>query len=647
MRVIQWLKKFAAPSGEDRGALGLRVFIYALMAIALWILVFGDKPWRYSEEVAALKEQGKKLDLRHHVSAGLFYGSLINLFLGGLVLFLRRFWARRLPPPMVRRERHRGQLPAQVFWIGVLLAVVLAGTLRLHFAKGSLWWDELWNIKHTMSGEFRPDMKKGGELRFREVPWEKSVYYYRKPTNHPPMAIASRLSLETWRKSTGAGREEFDELAVRAPSLFAGLVSVAAIAILLRSWGFGSGGLVAAILLALHPWHARYGVDARAYSFAVLWTILGCLWLGQIMRTCGRAWGYWMLFGLNQAMFVWSLPNGIYYAFAFGVAALIFCLRQPAEGGRRLTLLARLVAVNAAAAMFFILLFLPNALQIREWGEINDHHYLSGDVLKNVATQLAFGMEVAWGKGVETEGLTSFRHEMAAQPLWGWVAMTILGVALVGGMVALWRGKPQGLGLCVAVACGAGLSLLVTWGLHQHFYHRYVVAYLIVPLVALVGIGAVEVANVVRPRSRSTWLSVLTALLVLGSFSAFTRAQRVVLSTRSYAPFREVAEFVGREAKVQATNVIGYGLGGRVFLVYYPEGKFADTLEELDALLAEAAQRGGPTLVVCGYMQFNQADPGSAAGTEKLLDGELFEEVAAFPGIDPLFYFRVMRSRQN
>ena len=64
-------------------------------------------------------------------------------------------------------------------------------------------------------------------------------------------------------------------------------------------------------------------------------------------------------------------------------------------------------------------------------------------------------------------------------------------------------------------------------------------------------------------------------------------------------------------------------------------------------LLEEAEQRGGPTLAVCSYMQFNAADQGSAAGTKKLSDNTLFEEIASFGGIDPLFYFRVMRGKED
>ncbi len=525
------------------------------------------------------------------------------------------------------------------------LAVLLAGALRTNLAKGSLWWDELWNIKHTMSGEFRPDLRDDGVLKFREVGWDRSLYYYRKPTNHPPMAIASRLSLGLWREVSGADHSQFDEVATRLPSILAGLASVVGVAVLLRSWGFGAGGLVAAFLLALHPWHVRYGVDARAYSFAVLWSILGCLWLGKLVRAGGDAWRYWLLFGFNQLMLVWSLPNGIYYAFGFGLVGLAYCLqRQP---GARLIPFARLAAVNVVAAMLFLLLFLPNALQIGEWGKVNDHHYLSGSVLENVATQLAFGMESTISASADSEGLSSFANEMQDHVILGWAAIGLGSLAFLIGLRVLWINAPRRSWLFLGLLSGAGLSLLVTWILHQHFYHRYVVAYLILPLVALVGIGAVELGRLLMVRGRPVWLPGLTAVLVVGSVAAFTREQRVVLSSRSYAPFREVSAFVSREAKLHPINVIGYGLGGRVFQVYYPEAKFADTLEELDTELAEADRRGGPTFIVFGYKEFNRENSFSAAGAAKILDPTQFGEVAGFGGIEPMFYFRVLRREED
>ncbi|MFT5855216.1 MAG: hypothetical protein ACI8XO_002464, partial [Verrucomicrobiales bacterium] len=326
---------------------------------------------------------------------------------------------------------------------------------------------------------------------------------------------------------------------------------------------------------------------------------------------------------------------------AFGVAALVFCMTRSA--GLRKVFLARLVAVNVVAAMIFLFLFLPNALQISEWGEVNDHHHLNVIVLENIVTQLVFGLEVFCGRSVETETLTSFTLSLNAHPLLGWIAIGLVSLSLIFGTIAIRRRAPRRSLLLLAVFCGASLSLLLTWKLHQHFYHRYVVAYTIVPFLSLVGIGAVELAKMVPLRPRPLWLPLATTMLVIVSFTAFTRDQRMVLNTHSYAPFREVAQYVGREAKVGQIDVIGYGLGGRVFQIYYPEGKFADTLEELDKELAAAEEHGGPVFVVLGYKEFNSMDPRSAAGAAKIANPDRFEEVAAYPGIDRMFYFRIYR----
>ena len=644
MRILStWLASWS-PSREGWGAIVLRAGVYLLMGLAVFILIAAEKPWVHAEKIAELREKGAKLDLRHHVSAGLFYGSIINLALGAVVLFLRRFWCRGLGERAEAPIRQAAGTSPRVFWIGIGVAVLLAGGMRWQLAKGSLWWDELWNIKHTMSGEFRPDKKKGGELKFREASWEKATFYYRKPTNHPPMALASRISLGVWRKLTGADRSEFNEVAARMPSILAGLLSVVGIGVLVRSWGFGAGGIVAALLLAIHPWHIRYGIDARAYSFAVLWTILGCLWLSGIFRSGGGRWRYWILFGLNQLLFVWTLPNGIYYAFGFGLAALAFCFTRT-RGDQRWTALARVVAVNIVAAMSFVFLFLPNALQISEWGKVNDHHYLSGDVLLNVASQLSFGLQNQWGgSSIENQGLTSFVDSMASHAVSGWLAILCLVTVAGFGAGGLLRDGRDRRPVLFAVLFGAGLSLLVTWALQQHFYHRYVVSYLIVPFVAAVGVGCVELVRVAK--LKQAWAVVIPALVVLATYFMFTSKQRSVLNSRSYAPFREVADYLdGIQKSSDPINVIGYGLGGRVFCIYYPEGKFADTLEELEDELANAEERGGAVYVVHGYRQFNRIDEKSKLGSARLDDAAQFEELEDWGGIEPLFHFVVLRKR--
>ena len=76
------------------------------------------------------------------------------------------------------------------------------------------------------------------------------------------------------------------------------------------------------------------------------------------------------------------------------------------------------------------------------------------------------------------------------------------------------------------VIAGAALSLLVTWALQQHFYHRYVVTYAIVPLIALAGVGAVELGKLVKLKSAKSWAPELSVVLVIVVFWVFTADQR-------------------------------------------------------------------------------------------------------------------------
>ena len=53
------------------------------------------------------------------------------------------------------------------------------------------------------------------------------------------------------------------------PALLASCAAVILLGLLLRQWGHPGAGATAALVLAIHPWYIRYGVDARAYALVV------------------------------------------------------------------------------------------------------------------------------------------------------------------------------------------------------------------------------------------------------------------------------------------------------------------------------------------------------------------------------------------
>ncbi len=140
--------------------------------------------------------------------------------------------------------------------------------MRWNLANRSLWWDELWNVKQTVVGRYDPikAARPAGEVP-RGQP-SRALWYYRKPTNHCLNSFLSRTSVLTWQKLSGAEKHEFTDFVVRLPAFLATLGSIFGIGCLLRLWRRDVAGMAPLLILAIHPWYIRYGVDARAYTFS-------------------------------------------------------------------------------------------------------------------------------------------------------------------------------------------------------------------------------------------------------------------------------------------------------------------------------------------------------------------------------------------
>jgi hypothetical protein len=505
----------------------------------------------------------------------------------------------------------------------------VAGALRWNLAHRSLWWDEVWQLKNASHGEFKPSKDDPEALRFSPATWARCAWYYQKPTNHVPSALASKASLSAWRAATGAPREAFYDFAVRLPTFLVSLVSVVAIGVLARDWAGPAAGLAAAVLLAVHPWHVRYGIDTRAFSYLVLWVTLVALALTRASRSGG--WVPWLGFGLCQFLLVWSLPNAVWFAAGFfGVAA--FLVARWYQGPARLDAWARLVAVNVLAAMLYLQVAGPILLQTSRWiGSYWEPHYLEPIHLLDAAAQLGAGTPLHAGAGPEGEGLASIDTHPQAK----WAAMAFAAAAVLG-LARLHRLNPTGAWIVLAVIGAAAIYLGATFVLAHLFYPRYLI-YLLPVAVALVAVG-------LTLPGRAGAAAGLVALVVL--LWGFTPQLRV-LATRPYAPLRDVAEFLAAESANGPLDASGYQLGGSVLQAYYPAldpfgGDPAQARAHLAASMASARATGRRFLVAYGYSDFNRfIAPG---GFELLDDPGLFREIAAFAGIEPEFYFRVLEA---
>lgn len=645
---------------ESRRISVLLVLAGLFLLLAVYLLV-SENPWEDAKEMADRVAAGKSVKLEYQVALGLFLAAGLNLVICTGLLVAWWFFDCQLPAPnwgisggdkygAINNRQNPGM--GGRFFCWVLLAVVLAGGgLRWHLASHSLWWDELWTVENAVVGAYEPDDENPGTLKFSDVSWERSAWYYRKPTNHAVASLSSKLADGVWRNFSDAGKHEVRDIVIRLPMMLSSLMTMLVVGWLGWRWRMPWAGLGAAALLALHPWHIRYGVDARAYSFVVLWAAMGCLWLSEMVRQGRRSIFPWLMFGLNQFLLVWSFPQAVWLAVGFFLAAVGLVFACWHEKRDRQTALWTLVLVNLLAGVLFIQMFAPNLIQMKVWlaADQGQHggHELNAGRFQELLTQAFFGMPPHRAGEGAAAGLPSFFGQLREHPLVVWGAMLVLAAATLVGGLYLAQDKFRALLILAGIGIG-GLLGLVFYGLvGTYFYHRFLV-FLVIPVVFLPAV-ALQFVVVGREKGQQTAVGVAGLVLLAGIYAAVVWPQLKVLNERSYAPLREVAGFFqearggvfsdpGPEGKkVIATT---YGHGGETLNVYDPEVKVLRSLAELKAEIKTARETGVRLFVAYDHRQLNEALVPD--GFTWLDDPSKFNEVASFPAIEPEFFFRIL-----
>lgn len=638
----------AGKGGVRKVPLAVWVLLAAWLAVDAWILVKAEAPWVTAVELAQNEADGVRPHWTTQAAPGIWWAAAINAVLALGLLVGARWWAVGLEPRsgFLGGEdggaRGSGSRPLRHghpwFWILLTLIVLVSGAVRLPLASKSLWWDELWAVKQASHGQWREDRRNPGELRFVETTWDRAAWYFLKPTNHPTASLAQKASLDTWRLLTGAERHEFSDLAARVPSLVASAVAVGAVGVLLHVWGMPVAGLMAAGLLALHPWAIRYGVDSRAYAFVIPLVPLALLWLTQLHRQPWR-WRWWWLLAGNQFLLLWTFPNAIPMAMALFLAAAAILCHRLRPSGTHVRAWMRLVAVHVVAAMAFFHAFLPNLMQVIQWGP-DPQPMLGLPVLIDTLTCFAVGMPYrAIETGSPVVGWLSLREGF----WWPGVWLGFQLVAILLGMLALWHRSRVGLLAVLSIFGFAALYVIVSWWRGIYFYPRYLIC-LLPLLIILVAVGWTQGAAWFARRVRAPVApaAAATAAFACCWFVALVWPQLQVLWQRPISPMRDTVRFIRAQAGGEDAVIIAYGLGGRVLDVYAPGTILAHDRNTITEGLTIATERDRPAWLVRGYDAFDrQHMPG---GFELIDDPQWFEFVEDFDGIEPSFQYRVYRA---
>lgn len=625
----------AVTTGE-RIAQGL---LMLLLALEVALLVWGPEAAEHRRDIAKALARGTRVDWWDDAALGLRYAAWVNLGVLAVLLATVRGWVfPATKEPEVAQKA--GQRPAggRGFWLGVLLAMGLCVGMKLPLASKSLWWDESWVVMQVTHGRWKEDAKAGGHLNFQAHDWKRAAWYYQKPTNHAPMSLLQKASQNTWRVWTGAPREAFSDLAARVPALAASALGCLWLACLLRAWGRPWAGVSAALLLAVHPWALRYGVDARAYALVMPLSVGALLAVTRILQARGRCLWPWVGFALAEFLWLWAYPQGVYEVLVLNGLLLVLLLPR-VERAWRLRMVGRWVAVNGFAALCFIQVFLPNAMQLLRWiGKESVSHPLSVALLKSFGSHLLLGVEHGWSTGIEAQGLP-----FSGEALWR--AWGLLGVAALLFLGA--RKQFDGLGkmpwaLLAVPLVGSGLFLVVATLAEGYFYPRFLISVLPV-LLAFVCLGFC-VRGGTGWWSHGRWV---LGLVLAGLAGPFWLEQWKVSFTRPIAPLHDVARFMqerqaagGREPLLAC-----FGHGREVMPVYAPRMRLLEKLADLEAVMEEARMKKCPLYVAYGHVHFNQGV--FPEGMRVLSDRKKFREAAAFAGLDHEFYFRVVEALED
>lgn len=610
-----WRRRFG------RGGIALLALILAVTVLCLHRALDGPKPW--GKEVQKRLQAGEALRAREHGIVGVWRGCVISSCIGGLLLLGARWWmpggpnaprVRSAPPPPTSALFHAG------------LFVVLAGGLMLRAPAmtHSLWNDEEYALRRYWNGDWKESA--GGGKAFKPAPWDDTLFENYNGNNHLLHSVLARFSLEAWRLFKEKPREAFSETAVRLPSLVAGVFTLVGVALMGLHAGRQWCGLGAAALLALHPWHVRYAVEARGYSLMLLGMVVAVLALLHALRRDKVA--SWLCFALAQAAFLLCFAGSLYVAVSLNAIAAFELLRR--REARRLR---TLVGFNLLSAMPVLVWMLPSLPQLTAF-------------LKR-ETVLETGIGLAWARDIGSHlaaGVlhanpeadlhvgTSWLEQAARQPLWEPLLLYVLpSLAAIGLLLTLFKASAGRL-LVWGMAGGGLLATVHNWLAGQSMLSWYLL-YLVVPLCLAAPIACQWLA----PWADKT--AGFFILLMVALYGLATEDARARFVQHDRQPIRQaVASY--REDYPEALAVV-FGVSDKQIESYDPLAVVVEDVVRLEKGIAEARTDKRPLFaVMCGRTESRRRVPEVAA---RVLDSGEFSPHASLPGLEAMFSYEVWR----
>ncbi|RBP45149.1 dolichyl-phosphate-mannose-protein mannosyltransferase [Roseimicrobium gellanilyticum] len=627
--------------------------------ILLGVLLFSAEqldemrpPWKSAW--ARHRAEGKEPTFNEHLSTGLWYGAAARVGLCGLLLVVSLGWGVKREPgsgtTFMLGKKTDPQLSPQVF--GVVLGVIVLGALAMRLPRmdHSFWGDEAHAVGAYIHGNFRPVDKTqlDGPLFFEQPTWEQTFFSARHgANNHVVFSATSRLCLNLWQKITGQPHTAFTEWIIRLPVLIAGLGALITMALLLKRWGAPLPGLMTAAFLTMHPWHVRYGVEARGYAFMLLFVPAFLICLTNALEK--NRWRDWLAVALMEFLIMYSWA-GVMYALAMvnvAAAALMLMRRD------RLPLLIRWLTANLLAAAVFVSLYLPHVPQIES-------------ARRRLLWLKGLPMDKVWFHNLLTQPFTgisyheqyatnphelSWERLLSQSPVLTGVGFVVLFGAFTLGFFVMWRrSKPVALVVTSVLSAAIICTLHFKYILEDELRPWYLIFTL--PFLAMcVALGWLEAAcfcaRCVPQRWRNmTFANTMIALVLLMSASLWpANASLVSMAEENYKG--AVAATIARHEPFSpdATSGVLTVWLWRFSALYDPRGESrARDLATVQPYMERALQTGKELYVIVGFRDLAQLK--SADILAVLEDTARFERTATFHSRESLHSLDVYRMKR-
>jgi hypothetical protein len=620
--------------------------VFALLAaVFAAYLVLGEKPWNLG--IAGTLARGSHPKLDQFIGEGLWYACAVCFVLSVILMATVRLW--------LHPWRHTGPAGEGGFFLSrssparngflLFLAVVtlFAAVDRWPKLGQSFGNDEEYAFRTLVND--RVEITGDGALNVRERGWKDTLFYNRASNNHIVFTSLSRISHELWRRISGdAG---VSERAARKPAFIAGLVSIPLLGILLAATGGPRAGMLAACLLALHPWFFRYSTEARGYAVMLMFLLVGLLCLIAAVRT-GR-WRHWLGFGSAQAFMLLTFPGAIYWPLMMNLCVPAVLVWRYRGTPNLKASMGRWLVSGTVSAMGFLLLFAPSVRQLHLFMEERAAAgRLDGSWVLDFWAHLALGMR--WAADDRSNPVfLSIQHSFQMHPQALGVVLALVCVAFVAGLLRSLRSPDTALLAAPCVAAAAAACAHV--GSEQRALYVWYVIYVLPGVVAAVALGVDWIARVpwLQPRHGRLLANAAGAVLVW-QFFLFTQYPRDQMRATPRQSIREAVAALhegGYDPFAPAKRDLltaSIGTSARQKWTYDPrivplKSDDEEAMRALGGLMSEASARGVPLRVLIGNPPLVAE---VAPRAHALLTGPDFKIINTLHGLESMFTYWVV-----